>query len=96
MPECGPDLAGEHSLSNLRALHRIAVDLPRLEEKRRENERLRTVPTRALFARFPPVIVPTYPGDEELFSSDAFASLLPAGLELPRLTLSDVMACPGR
>ena len=96
VPECGPDLAGEHSLSNLRALHRIAVDLPRLEEKRRENERLRTVPTRVLFARFPPVIVPTYPGDEELFSSDAFASLLPPGLELPRLALSTVMACPGR
>jgi GT2 family glycosyltransferase len=95
-PERGPDLAGEHSLSSLRALHRIAVDLPRLEEKRRENERLRTVSTRTLFARFPPVIVPTYPGDEELFSSDAFASLLPAGLELPRLTLAGVMSCPGR
>ena len=95
-PECGPDLAGEHSLSNLRALHRIAVDLPRLEEKRRENERLRTIPTRALFARFPPVLVPTYPGDEELFSSDAFTSLLPPGLDLPRLALSDVMAWPGR
>lgn len=95
-PACGPDLAGAHSLSNLRALHRIAVDLPRLEEKRRENERLRTVPTRETFARFPPVLVPTYPGDEELFSSDAFVSLLPPGLDLPRLALSDVMAWPGR
>ena len=94
--DCGPDLAGEHSLSNLRALHRIAVDLPRLEEKRRENERLRTVSTRTLFERFPPAIVPTYPGDEELFASEAFASLLPPGLHLPRLALSDVMAWPGR
>ncbi len=95
-PENGPDLAGPHSLSNLRALHRIAVDLPRLEEKRRENERLRTVPSRALFSRFPPVIVPTYPGDEELFSSEAFTSLLPRDLELPRLSLADVMAWPAR
>jgi len=96
VPECGPDLAGEHSLSSLRALHRIAVDLPRLEEKRRENERLRTVPTRAIFERFRPAIVPTYPGDEELFSSDAFTSLLPPGLDLPRQTLAGVMAWPGR
>ena len=94
--QCGPDLASPHSLSSLRALHRIAVDLPRLEEKRRENERLRTVPTRALFARFPPALVPTYPGDEELFSSDAFRALLPRDLDLPRLALSDVMAFPGR
>ncbi len=95
-PECGPDLASPHALSSLRALHRIAVDLPRLEEKRRENERLRTVPTRALFARFPPALVPTYPGDEELFSSDAFTALLPRDLDLPRLALGDVMAIPGR
>ncbi len=96
VPESGPDLAGEHALSSLRALHRIAVDLPRLEEKRRENERLRTVPTRAIFERFRPAIVPTYPGDEELFSSEAFTSLLPPGLDLPCLTLADVMAWPAR
>lgn len=94
-PERGPDLASPHALSSLRALHRIAVDLPRLEEKRRENERRRSVPTRALFERFPPAIVPTYPGDEELFSSEAFASLLPPGLPLRRLALSDVMARTG-
>lgn len=95
-PECGADLANPHSLANLRALHRVAAELPRLEEKRRENERRRIVSTRALFARFPPAIVPTYPGDEELFSSDAFAALLPPDLPLRRLALHEVMAWPAR
>jgi GT2 family glycosyltransferase len=93
-PECGADLGAPHSLSSLRALHRIAAGLPRLEEKRRENERLRTVPTRELLESFPLAIVPTYPGDEELFASDAFAALLPADLPLRRLALRDVMAWP--
>ena len=91
---CGADLGAPHALSNLRALHRIAAGLPRLEEKRRENEARRTVSTREVLEGFPLAVVPTYPGDEELFGSEAFASLLPADLPLRRLSLGDVMAWP--
>lgn len=84
--------ADPHTLSQWRALHRFAVDLPRLEEARREVDRRRTVPTREILARFPPALVPTYPGDADLFGSPAFEALLPAGWPLVRLTLPQVQA----
>ena len=45
-----------------------------------------------LFARFPLHLVPTYPGDAELFASEAFRALLPERPALRALSLAEVMA----
>jgi hypothetical protein len=37
------------------------------------------------------LIVPTYAGDEELFASDAFATLLPDGWPVEHMSLDEVM-----
>lgn len=80
-----------HSLCQMRALHRFFADLPRLEEKRRKNLALARVPTREIFARWPPAVVPTYPGDEEFFGTAAFRRLLPDGWPLESRPLGEVM-----
>ncbi len=84
-------LSDPHTLSQLRALHRVAIGLPRLETHRRENLRSARIASRAIFGRWPPALVPTYPGDEELFSSPAFRALLPESLPLSEMTLREVM-----
>ena len=45
--------------------------------RRAKLDAIRTVPDREIVARFPRLVVPTYPGDEEWFGSDAFKTLLP-------------------
>lgn len=56
--------------------------------------RRRTRPDRELCERFPLHLIPTYLGDEALFASAGFRSLLPASPELVRLGLDEVIAPP--
>ncbi|HEX2165333.1 MAG TPA: hypothetical protein VHM02_15425, partial [Thermoanaerobaculia bacterium] len=42
-------------------------------------------------SRFPPYLVPTYPGDAELFASPGFRALLPAEPRLVERRLDEVM-----
>jgi hypothetical protein len=49
---------------------------------------------RELCERFPLYLIPTYHGDEALFASAGFQSLLPASPELVRMRLDEVMAPP--
>ena len=90
-PASSPFSADPHTLSQLRAIHRIAVDLPRLEAARRANLAAAKVPGRELFGRWPLLLVPTYPGDEELFASEPFRRLLPGELPLRRKALSEIL-----
>jgi GT2 family glycosyltransferase len=62
-----------------------------LESERRRLARRRRRPDREIFERFPMWIVPTYPGDEELFASPEFEAWLPRGLEYVRATLDEVI-----
>ena len=72
------------------AWNRIVSAWPRLAAQRSEVQARRRVPDRELFARFPLHLIPTYPGDEELFASDFFLQLLPDEPRLVPSTLEEV------
>ena len=78
-------------LMQLRAAQGFFAGLDRTEERRAELAVVRTMPDREILTRFPRLIVPTYAGDEELFASDAFATLLPDGWPVERMSLDEVM-----
>jgi GT2 family glycosyltransferase len=87
-----PRLDDGHLLMQLRAAHGFFAGLPGSERRRRELERLRTVPDRELVARFPRLVVPTYLGDERWFASDEFRSLLPADWPVEFADLTEIMS----
>jgi GT2 family glycosyltransferase len=72
------------------AWNRIVSSWPGLAEKRRQVQALRRVPDEVLFERYPLLLVPTYTGDEELFGSAFFRSLLPEKPRLLTTTLAKV------
>ena len=61
----------------LRAADGFFSGLEANEARRLEIADRRTVPDREIIARFPRLVVPTYPGDDRWFASGAFAALLP-------------------
>jgi GT2 family glycosyltransferase len=73
-----------------RALDWMFANEQRLAEKRERVQAMRKRTDEEIFERFPLAFVPTYPGDERLFSSQLFASLRP---RLPSTTrkLGDIM-----
>ena len=83
------------TLAQLRAMSFFRASLESCEEERARLAARRRRGDREIFARFPLWIVPTYPGDEQLFASAAFARWLPASLAFERSTLAGVMAWPG-
>ena len=84
-------LSDERSLAQLRALSFLLAHLDSAAAQRAAVARRRRRPDREIFARFPLYLVPTYPGDEVLFSSPGFAAWLPGDLPLVRRTLAEVM-----
>jgi hypothetical protein len=83
------------TLAQLRAMSFFRASLESCEEERARLAARRHRGDREIFARFPLWIVPTYPGDEQLFASSAFERWLPASLAFERSTLAGVMAWPG-
>ncbi len=65
-----------HSISQLRAVHYVLENLDAILEKRRQVQQKRRVPDRTIFGRFPLHLVPTYPGDSDLFQTRFFQWLL--------------------
>jgi len=91
-PEVGaPAVSEGHFLMQLRAADGVFAGLEDSERRRREIAELRTVPDREILARFPRLVVPTYPGDEEFFAGDAFSALLPDGWPVVRRRLDEVL-----
>jgi len=84
-------LTDERTVAQFRAWTWILGHLDRSAEKRREVQARRRRPDGEYFERFPALIVPTYPGDERLFASDAFRDWLPADLPVERKSLGEVM-----
>jgi GT2 family glycosyltransferase len=87
----GFEVSDERSLAQLRAgsfvlrhLDAAARDRQRALARRRRSDR-------EIFERFPLYLVPTYPGDAELFSRPGFRSWLPADLPVLERTLDQVM-----
>ncbi len=86
-----PRLTDERSIAQLRALAYLGSHLDAAAAKRRAIQARRRRSDGEYFERFPLYVVPTYPGDEELFASDGFESWLPEGVPLIRSTLAEVM-----
>jgi hypothetical protein len=80
-----------HLLMQLRAAQGFFAGLDRTEKRRAGLSAERTVPDREIVARFPRLVVPTYPGDAEWFASDAFRSMLPDDWPLENRTLDEIM-----
>ena len=91
-PQVGvPVLEDGHLLMQLRAAEGFFSGIERAEERRVELDKERTVPDREILDRFPRLVVPTYPGDEEWFVSEAFRSMLPDGWPLEHRRLAEIM-----
>ena len=91
-PQVGaPVLEDGHLLMQLRAAEGFFSGINRAEERRVELDKERTVPDREILDRFPRLVVPTYPGDEEWFASAAFRSMLPDGWPLEYRSLDEIM-----
>ncbi len=91
LPDRVPAVVDERTLAQLRAVSSIVSQLDRATKRRRLVQARRQRSDREIFERFPLYLVPTYPGDEQLFRSDGFEALLPEGLALVRRTLEEVM-----
>jgi GT2 family glycosyltransferase len=86
-----PALTDERTVAQLRALSYLLSHLEAAAAGRAAVQRRRRRSDREIFARFPPYLVPTYPGDRALFASPGFAAWLPPELPLVRHTLDEVM-----
>jgi GT2 family glycosyltransferase len=84
-------LTDERTVAQLRALSYLLGNLDRAAAQRAAVQKRRRRSDREIFARFPPYLVPTYPGDAELFASPGFAAWLPEELPLVRKTLPEIM-----
>ena len=91
-PQVGaPVLEDGHLLMQLRAAEGFFSGIERAQERRLRLDGERTVPDREIVARFPRLVVPTYPGDDEWFASDAFRSMLPDGWPLEYRALDEII-----
>jgi GT2 family glycosyltransferase len=86
-----PTLTDERTIAQFRALSYLLGHLDHAAERREAVQKRRRRSDREIFARFPPYLVPTYPGDAELFASPGFNAWLPAELPLVRKTLQEIM-----
>jgi cellulose synthase/poly-beta-1,6-N-acetylglucosamine synthase-like glycosyltransferase len=91
-PKAGaPVLSDGHLRMQLRAAEGFFSGIDETEQRRRALASRRTVPDREIVARFPRLIVPTYPGDDEWFASAAFETMLPEGWALERRRLDEII-----
>jgi len=91
-PQVGaPVLEDGLLLMQLRAAQGFFSGIDRAEERRVALVKERTIPDREILGRFPRLVVPTYPGDDEWFASDAFRSMLPDGWPLEHRRLDEIM-----
>jgi hypothetical protein len=87
----GPRLTDERTIAQFRALHWLTGHLDAAAAARAAVQRRRKRPDHEIFERFPAYLVPTYPGDRELFASPGFQAWLPAELPLRRAELGEIM-----
>ncbi|MEJ2581605.1 MAG: glycosyltransferase family 2 protein [Acidobacteriota bacterium] len=91
-PKVGaPSLKDGHLLMQLRAASGFFSNLDDAGGRRREIQEARVVPDREIVARFPRLVVPTYPGDDEWFGSEVFREMLPVGWRLQHLRLDEIL-----
>jgi GT2 family glycosyltransferase len=86
-----PTVDDGHLLMQLRAAQGFFSGIEDTEKRRRALQDRRTVPDRTIVEWFPRLIVPTYPGDEVWFASDAFRGLLPDGWPVRFVRLEEIL-----
>jgi GT2 family glycosyltransferase len=86
-----PRLEDGHLLMQLQASQGFFSGIDRTGKRRAALNAERTVPDREIVARFPRLVVPTYPGDEEWFASEAFQNMLPDGWPLEHRRLNEIL-----
>lgn len=91
LPDGVPAIVDDQTLAQVRAVSSIMRGLDDAAERRRRIQARRQRPDAEIFERFPLYVVPTYPGDEELFGSSGFEAMWPEGLTLVRRSLEEVM-----
>lgn len=91
LPDGVPAIVDEQTLAQVRALSSIIRGLDGAVERRRRIQARRRRSDAEIFERFPLYLVPTYPGDEQLFESVGFESLWPEEVMLVRRSLEEVM-----
>ncbi len=89
--EAVPQLTDERTRAHHRAVWSLLAGLDRGAEKRARVQTLRRRSDSEIFARFPLYLVPTYPGDEDLFAGVGFRAWLPDELPLVENTLQEIM-----
>ena len=90
-----PTLTDERTVAQLRAMSYLLAHLDEAAGRRRAVQARRRRPDREYFERFPPYLVPTYPGDEALFASPGFRAWLPTEPELVFARLEEIMEMDG-
>jgi GT2 family glycosyltransferase len=78
------------TLEQLRSLQFLLDHLDDLVERRKGVQALRKRSDGEFFKRFPLLLVPTYPGDLELFQKQGFRFLMPEELEVVEKTLQEI------
>ncbi len=86
-----PVLTDKRTVAQFRSLSYILGHLDEAAEKRQAIQARRRRSDREIFKRFPLYLIPTYPGEEELFSSSGFTKWLPKDLPLVRKKLDEIM-----
>ncbi len=86
-----PSLSDPRTLAQLRAVSHLLRNLDASTESRHQVQERRRRSDREIFERFPLYLVPTYPGDETLFSSAAFETWLPEDVPVVRASLKEIM-----
>ena len=86
-----PRITDERTVAQLRSITWLLGHLDRAAAERRRLQARRVRSDREIFERFPLALVPTYPGDERLFASEAFRAWLPADLPLDEHRLDEIM-----
>ncbi|HEV7670917.1 MAG TPA: glycosyltransferase family 2 protein [Thermoanaerobaculia bacterium] len=86
-----PRVTDERTIAQFRTVAYLLGHLDEAAKKRAAIQARRKRTDREIFARFPLYLVPTYPGDADLFASEGFASWLPEELPLVRALLADLM-----
>ncbi len=90
-PGQAPQVTDERTIAQFRTMAYLLGHLDESAAKRAAIQARRKRSDREIFARFPLYLVPTYPGDAELFASAGFARWLPEELPILRAQISDVM-----
>jgi hypothetical protein len=86
-----PRLVDERSVAQLRAVSFLLGHLDEAARKRKAVQARRRRGDGEFFARFPVYLVPTYPGDAQLFAGAGFRSWLPPELPLIEKRLDEVI-----